>query len=64
LTWQIVIIAILLAWFAAGLVAFLLNIGQFRRLDKKLRVFLIVFHLVGLGYTIYLAVSLARRLIG
>ncbi|MGD9116920.1 MAG: hypothetical protein PVJ61_07090 [Dehalococcoidia bacterium] len=64
MTWQIVVTAILLAWFVAALITFLLNIGQFRRLDKKLRIFLIIVHLVGLGYTIYYAVSLARKLIG
>jgi len=64
LTWQIVITAILLAWFAGTLIAFLLNIGQFRRLDKKVRIFLIIVHLIGLVAIIYLAVNLALKLIG
>jgi len=64
LTWQIVITAILLVWFAGTLIAFLLNIGQFKKLDKKLRIFLIIVHLIGLIYLIYFAVNLARKLIG
>jgi hypothetical protein len=64
LTWEIVITAILLAWFAGGLIAFLLNIGQFRQLDKKVRRFLIVVHIIGLIFFIYLAVNLAFKLTG
>ena len=63
MTWQIVITAILLAWFAGGLIGFLLNIGQFRRLDKKVRVFLIFTHIIGLICLIYFAVNLARKLL-
>jgi hypothetical protein len=64
LTWQIVITAILIAWFTGGLIGFLLNIGQFKRLGKKVRIFLIIVHLVGLIFTIFLAINLAFKLTG
>lgn len=63
MVWEIVITAILLVWFAGTFIAFLLNIRQFRRLDKKIRVFLIIVHLVGLIYLIYIAVNLATKLL-
>lgn len=63
MTWQIVITAILLAWLIGTLIGFLLNIGQFRRLDKKVRRFLIIFHIIGLICFIYLAVNLAYKLL-
>jgi ABC-type sugar transport system permease subunit len=63
LTWEIIIITILLAWFAGTFVAFLLNIGQYRRLDKKIRIFLIIVWLISLLAIIELSVGLARKLL-
>jgi len=63
LIWDIVIFAILAALFTGGLIGFLLNIGQYSRLNKKIRRFLITFHLIGLLAIIYFAVNLARKLL-
>jgi ABC-type dipeptide/oligopeptide/nickel transport system permease component len=61
--WEIIIFAILLAWFTGSLIGFLLNIGQYRRLDKKIRIFLIIVWLISLLAIIELSVGLARKLL-
>jgi type VI protein secretion system component VasK len=64
LIWGFVIFAILAASYIGSLIGFVLNIGQYRRLDKKIRRFLIIAYLTSLLAIIYLAVNWARKLLG
>lgn len=61
--WDIVISAILVAFYIGSLIGFLLNIGQYRRLDKKLRRYLTISYILYSLLTIWLAVDLARKLL-
>ena len=61
--WDIVISAILVALYIGSLIGFLLNIGQYRRLDKKLRRYLTIFYIAYSLLTIWIAVDLFRKLL-
>jgi hypothetical protein len=63
LIWGFVIFAILAASYIGSLIGFVLNIGQYRRLDKKIRIFLIIVWLISLLAIIELSVGLARKLL-
>ena len=62
--WDIIVFGILVALYIAGLIAFLLKIGPYRRLDKRKLRACIITYIAGALAIIYLTVNLVRVLRG